>query len=91
MLPCESGVTILYDPKHFITVPLVCAQELLYLSLKFVNNLWVLAELKITPGQFTLAVSHSQSCRKKRESGKNKIRIGGTDLLCFSLLLCSWP
>ena len=42
------------------------AQELLYLSLKFLNNIWVLAELKITPGQPTLAVSWSHWYREER-------------------------
>lgn len=32
-------------------------QELLYVSLKFVNNVWVLGELKIATGQSTLSVS----------------------------------
>lgn len=32
-------------------------QELMYLSLKFVNNIWVLAELKITPGSASISVS----------------------------------
>lgn len=32
-------------------------QELLYMSLKYVNNIWVLAELKITSGATTISVS----------------------------------
>ena len=36
-------------------------QELLYLSLKFSNNLWVLAELKVTPGDTSLGVRTSIS------------------------------
>lgn len=32
-------------------------QELIYMSLKFINNIWVLAELKIIPGTNILNVS----------------------------------
>ena len=31
-------------------------QELMYMSLKFINNIWVLAEVKVAPGSTTLGV-----------------------------------
>ena len=34
-------------------------QELMYMSLKFINNIWVLAEVKVAPGSTTLGVRHS--------------------------------
>ena len=32
-------------------------QELMYMSLKFINNIWVLAEVKVTPGGSSIGVS----------------------------------
>ena len=31
-------------------------QELMYMSLKFINNIWVLTEMKVAPGSTTLGV-----------------------------------
>jgi len=33
------------------------SQELLYTSLKFINNIWVLAEFKLTPNDSSVSVS----------------------------------
>ena len=32
-------------------------QELMYMSLKFINNIWVLAEVKAAPGGTSVGVS----------------------------------
>ncbi len=36
-------------------------QELMYLSLRFINNIWVLAELKLTIGSASVGVGCSRS------------------------------
>ena len=33
-------------------------QELMYMSLKFINNIWVLVEVKVAPGASTVGVSY---------------------------------
>ena len=65
---------------HYCTL-LLCAQELLYLSIKFLNNIWVLAELKITPGQSILVVSHSRlGGEDRRERQRERERTASTDV-----------
>ena len=32
-------------------------QDLMYMSLKFINNIWVLVEVKVAPGATTVGVS----------------------------------
>ena len=36
-------------------------QDLMYMSLKFINNIWVLVEVKVAPGSTSVGVSSVES------------------------------
>lgn len=60
-------------------------QDMLYQSMKLTNGIWILSELKVTPGNPSLTVSHPPSCP---ESYNTTLHLTAPHL-CFQLSLKS--
>ena len=53
-------------------------QDMVYQSIKFTNNVWALAELKIQPGNPSITVSIHMVIKDFIELSSYKIRLQGT-------------